>query len=96
MKIIHLFGVQFGYSGLGQFIAGNRFSPSIIVRHHSNRRGQHANWSLTIGGASKQTEIYWDGALDFWWNSAHLARWFGKFHDTDFGGYHQWCGHLDL
>lgn len=32
----------------------------------------------------------------FWFNSAHLARWFGKFHDTDFGGYWRWRGHMDM
>jgi len=95
MKLIHLFGIHFGYAGLGQFI-GNCFSPAIVVEHHSNQRGQHAQWTLTLRTSRTEPIVYWDGRLDFWCNSAHLARWFGEFHDTDFGGYHEWCGHLDL
>lgn len=93
--LTQIFGLHAAFVPLRGFI-GNCFSPAIVVEHRSNQRGQHAQWTLTLRTSRTETTVYWDGRLDFWCNSAHLARWFGKFHDTDFGGYHEWCGHLDL
>lgn len=89
---------------------GNCFSPAICLNAHKGGGKRHVyqyKGQPTVGYTAKailtlrsnislETRVYWRGGLRFDWNSGHLARWFGKFHDTDFGGYCQWRNHMDL
>lgn len=89
---------------------GNCFAPALCLNVHEGGGKRHVyqyKGKSTTGytakaivtmrsGSMAETRIYWRGGFRFDWNSAHLARWFGTFHDTDFGGYWQWRKHLDL
>src|SRR4051812_9427190 len=94
---------------LGKHLAfnvwGNCLAPALCFKsERMNVRGA-ANpincFSLTYRSKNHtETSFYFRTDFNFhWsinWNSAHLARQFGRFFETDFGGYHQWRGHIDL
>ena len=99
-KFLKIFGLTLALNPWG-----NCFSPAICLATNWNRKlftfeGKTCHPSrltLTIRTQhSQETTFYWRGGLRFDWNSGHLARRFGQFVDTDFGGYHQWRGHADL
>jgi hypothetical protein len=86
---------------------GNCFSPALcmetpMLKPHMfkgiMRHGARVILTLRFKGA--ETKIYWRGALRVDWQSGHIARRFGKFVDTDFGGVFQYKGilgsHIDL
>jgi len=84
---------------------GNCFSPAICLAtnlkakpfNFKGKLSHPAKLTLTFRSSiSLETTIYWRGGLRFDWNSAHLARRFGTFVVTDFGGYSRWHGHVDL
>ena len=84
---------------------GNCFSPAICLDVNKNFKPFNykgkvrypALLTLTLRSShSLETTIHWRGGFRFNWNSAHLARRFGQFVDTDFGGYNQWRGHMDM
>ena len=84
-----LFGIFFAFNSFG-----NCFSPAICLsktprfKPKDLRREPVARYILTFRFNSAETTIYFNG-VSFWWNSEHLARRFGKHHETDFGGYEQ-------
>ena len=71
---------------------GNCFSPALIV---DTRIIGVA--SITLRTKSQlETTVFIRSLLKWDWNSGHLARNFGSFVDTDFGGYYRWNRHIDL
>jgi hypothetical protein len=86
-------------------VFGNCFSPVVVLDWKGKQKPIQIQGKTCYPArailvlrthTSLETTIYWRGGLRFDWNSAHLARRFGEFHDTDFGGYHQWGHHMDL
>jgi hypothetical protein len=90
---------------------GNCFAPAIILdttglktkpwtcKKGVKRYPAKATLVIRTRGHA-ETAIYWRGWFRFDWNSAHVARRFGAFIDTDFGGVMQYKGilgsHIDL
>ena len=101
--LVRVFGLWFALNTWG-----NCFSPAVclntpMMKSWVDKKGvthHAARWILTLRWAGAETKFYWRGALRFSWDSAHVARRFGKFVDTDFGGafqYKGWLGHhVDL
>lgn len=86
---------------------GNCFSPALVLEWHGRSKlmsyfhlgkpvKARAAWAtLTIRTSfSCETRIYWRGWWRFDCNSQHIARRWGKFRDTDFGGYWTYSGIL--
>lgn len=91
-KFLTVLGLTFAHNPWG-----NCFSPAVCLATSLNRKAPAAKAVLTLRTAGCiETTIYWRGGLQFDWNSGHLARRFGTFTDTDFGGITQWRGHIDL
>jgi len=84
-----LLGVFFAHN-----VFGNCFSPAVCLKTIPRYKQKSlsvepaARFILTFRFNGAETRIYFNG-IRFWWNSAHLARRFGNFYDTDFGGYSQ-------
>lgn len=99
-KFLKIFGLTLALNPWG-----NCFSPAICL-DNTNFKAKPFNWHGKVCHPSRlqlvfrsnflDTTIHWRGGLRFDWNSAHLARRFGTFVDSDFGGYFQWRGHMDL
>lgn len=71
---------------------GNCIWPCV----HFERNGKWG-FMVTLRTRSQlETRVYASASKGLWWNSGHLARRFGKFIDTDFGGVYQWGNHCDL
>ena len=99
-KFLEVFGLTLALNPWG-----NCFSPAVCLAINKNFKPFNyqgkvcypALLTLTLRSShSLETTIYWRGGFRFDWNSAHLARRFGQFVDTDFGGYNQWRGHMDI
>ena len=99
-KFLEVFGLTLALNPWG-----NCFSPAVCLAINKNFKPFNyqgkicypALLTLTLRSShSLETTIYWRGGFRFDWNSAHLARRFGQFVDTDFGGYNQWRGHMDM
>lgn len=79
--------LQFNWNGIRfpkTLPSGTRLSPSWATMTYRSPSHLETTWHLR-----------WQPLLvDM--NSAHLARRFGRFHDTDFGGYYRWGKHMDL
>jgi hypothetical protein len=86
---------------------GNCFSPAVCLNTPMlkssvwNGIWRHgARWILTVRFAGAETKFYWRGALRFDWDSAHIARRFGKPIEAPHGTcwqYSGWLGcHMDV
>jgi len=92
-KIHKLFGMHFAWN-----VFGNCFSPALVLDTNKSQPWTDkdgvtrypAKVTLTLRTRfSLETKFYWRGGLRFDFNSGHLARRFGRFIDTDFGGVYQ-------
>jgi hypothetical protein len=98
-KVHKLLGLHFALNPWG-----NCFSPAMVLTTnsrwqkfvHEGKTCYPAKVTLTLRWKHMETVIYWRGALRFSWNSAHLARRFGKATEQDFGTVYQWGRHIDL
>jgi hypothetical protein len=87
----------FGWRFIVGSYCGNCIYPAVILCIPEHKGAT----TLTIRTRySRETTFYFGRRYDFdtnkrellprfWWNSDHLAFHFGKFVDTDFGGFHQ-------
>jgi len=100
---VKVFGIHFALNPWG-----NCFSPAVCLntpmlasREFRGKMVHGARWILTFRtAASTETRIYWRGGFRFDWNSAHIARRFGKAIEAEHGycwQYQGWMGaHVDV
>lgn len=87
---------------------GNCFSPALCFNWYGFRKAYQSTvfeGQLCYPAALKitlrtrcasETSLYWRGWFRFDWNSGHLARWFGKKHEAEWGDYFVWRSHNDM
>ena len=101
-NLVRVCGVWFGLN-----VWGNCFSPAVCLEtpmlksHESRGKMRHgARWILILRWDGAETKIYWRGALRVDWDSAHIARRFGKAVEAPHGTcwhYEGWLGtHWDF
>jgi hypothetical protein len=94
--LVRVCGLYFAFN-----VWGNCFSPAVCINtRFSKLKSKAAKIILTLRFGGLETRIYWRGWFCVDWNSAHVARKFGKVIELDHGicwTYKGWLGnHQDI